>query len=1744
MMKRSGLKTMLFNVAVISVWVVIALLFASAAAEMDDYETQNFETKEEAAAYLRTEFKDHEDVISITVPVGFQTDGEALALELFNMSVAHNGISDEGEYLKLQIQGWAIDYFIVETEGNSRASITYHVTYMTTFEQEQKVTEEIIKLFSELNIASLAGVEKVSAIYEYICDNVEYDYEHLEAEQYPGEYPLMYTAYGALMNKSAVCQGYAMLFYRLMLEAGVEVRLVSGAVDGVGHSWNIVDPENKNEYYHIDCTYGSTTDKVFYFLMGSDDVSDRSIDTDLSFYPISQTRYDVDQQELDFCFATEEEFQSGMNAAALTKKTDIFVQYIGQEYSIEYEHALIDTYLKNWFTVSGVPEYDVLGCYFWGYLEWDYVIVILAYNNQPEEENPYIYQTQEFTYRIENEEIEIGEYIGTATAVTIPSTINGYPVTVLGNKVFFNNQSIESVTISEGIKKIKDGEYDSVFYNGFVSCFGQCDALKQVVLPSTLELLGSYSFYECTHLNEITLNEGLKTIGNEVFAYCTELTDMVIPHSLSAFSIGCIKNSGIKSIHLPAELKEFYGSGSIEFKNVKVTVDENSQHYTVIDDVIYTKDLKYSVHYPYAKMDEEYYIPDGCIDFRSHENPYLRIVHVPATVEFIAHSPAYSFYYVDEDNPHLCSVDGVLFSKDMKTLISYPALKKNEAYRIPDGVERLQYAFWLQQYLKKVSVPESVTFIEMGFRESVIEEVVFENGSQLMHIEDAFRDCYNLRSVELPEGLEEMYYTFFNCQGLEYINIPSTVTWISDDAFFNTKLKIVKLPEHLQMLGYGAFNTGTLEYVCIPGEIELASLAAFQSETTIIGYEGGFAEKYAQDAGLKFLSIDTDVDISECKLSIVEGTLATCVKEGLAEGIICAECGEVIVESDIIPIDSWNHGLIVTDPAVAPTCTESGLSEGSHCADCNMTVVPQEVVEPIGHDFIFIESVDPTCTMPGYTEECYCLFCGEYFSRRETIPAIGHIRWCNVNECMYCGVFDPTLSVMHTEVVYVGDETGHYEYCRGCRYEWPKSSHWRLCNGDMCPNCEFAYDGDNISHGDLHYVIDEQWHQENCSICGYTSEKSEHIRFCYETNCYQCFMEYNGDNVAHGNIVIDAAVAPTCMEAGLTEGKYCSVCNEVLELQTVVPATGHKPTAGNGVPPTCTTPGWTAESKCEVCGEIIEAKEEIPALGHTPEVLAGKAASCTDDGLTEGTKCSVCGEILTAQEVIPAKGHEIVVNAAVEPTCTETGLTEGKYCSVCNEVLEPQTVVSAAGHKLTEGNGVPPTCTTPGWTAESKCGVCGETIEAKKEIPAFGHTPEVLAGRDATCTDDGLTEGAKCSTCGEILTAQEVIPAKGHETIVDEAVKPTCTETGLTEGIYCSVCGEVLEPQTVVPATGHKPTAGNGVPPTCTTPGWTAESKCEICGETIEAKDEIPALGHKTEIIEGKDATCTVDGLTEGEKCSVCGETLTAQEIIPAKGHVIVVNAAVKPTCTETGLTEGIYCFVCGEVLEPQTVVPATGHKPTAGNGVPPTCTTPGWTAESKCEICGETIEAKDEIPALGHKTEIIEGKDATCTVDGLTDGEKCSVCGEILTAQEITPALGHHEVVLSAIPATHITPGLSEGISCSRCGEILVSQVEIPAVDVIKTYLPIGMTFVGKYAFANTAVECVIISENCKRVEAYAFAGNEALKFVEIPASVEYIDSTAFADCAVDLIIVTASESHAHMFALEKGIAFVLIGE
>ena len=158
------------------------------------------------------------------------------------------------------------------------------------------------------------------------------------------------------------------------------------------------------------------------------------------------------------------------------------------------------------------------------------------------------------------------------------------------------------------------------------------------------------------------------------------------------------------------------------------------------------------------------------------------------------------------------------------------------------------------------------------------------------------------------------------------------------------------------------------------------------------------------------------------------------------------------------------------------------------------------------------------------------------------------------------------------------------------------------------------------------------------------------------------------------------AKAATCTEKGLTEGKKCSVCGEILVAQKEVAALGHKAGAAvteNEKAATCTEKGsYDVVVYCSVCNaEMTRETKTTDALGHKEETIPGKAATCTETGLTEGKKCSVCGETLKAQEVIEKAAHTEEIIPAVAPTYTETGLTEGKKCSVCGEILKAQEVV-------------------------------------------------------------------------------------------------------------------------------------------------------------------------------------------------------------------------------------------------------------------------------------------------------------------------------------------------------------------------------------------------------------------------------------------------------------------------------------
>ena len=167
--------------------------------------------------------------------------------------------------------------------------MTYQLSYFTTIEQENAVSEKIQPILAQLNLGGKTDYEKVEAIYNYICTHVEYE----ETQSYD----LKYSAYAALINGKAVCQGYSSLFYRMAMEAGIENRVVFGKSRGQNHAWNIVKLDGV--YYNLDCTWDAVMADHSYFLKTDANMADHTRDADYqtaefyTAYPMAGADYPI-----------------------------------------------------------------------------------------------------------------------------------------------------------------------------------------------------------------------------------------------------------------------------------------------------------------------------------------------------------------------------------------------------------------------------------------------------------------------------------------------------------------------------------------------------------------------------------------------------------------------------------------------------------------------------------------------------------------------------------------------------------------------------------------------------------------------------------------------------------------------------------------------------------------------------------------------------------------------------------------------------------------------------------------------------------------------------------------------------------------------------------------------------------------------------------------------------------------------------------------------------------------------------------------------------------------------------------------------------------------------------------------------------------------------------------------------------------------------------------------------------------
>ena len=208
----------------------------------------------------------------------------------------------------------------------------------------------------------------------------------------------------------------------------------------------------------------------------------------------------------------------------------------------------------------------------------------------------------DFEFQIEGNEITILKYIGSSRYVVMPSVIDGYRVTRIEDKAFFQNRDVSQLEMPFYLKSIGN------------SAFEQCTNLSLINLPKYLTDIGTNSFYSCTKLTEIEVPDSVINIGSHSFYNCTTLFNVILPANLKTIESSLFEScTNLSSITIPEHVENiedraFYNCSSLE----KVTIQEGVTY--ISDDVFEGCNPDLAIH-GYAGSYSESYAEEHNIDF-------------------------------------------------------------------------------------------------------------------------------------------------------------------------------------------------------------------------------------------------------------------------------------------------------------------------------------------------------------------------------------------------------------------------------------------------------------------------------------------------------------------------------------------------------------------------------------------------------------------------------------------------------------------------------------------------------------------------------------------------------------------------------------------------------------------------------------------------------------------------------------------------------------------------------------------------------------------------------------------------------------------------------------------------------------------------------------------------------------------------------------------------------------------------
>ena len=247
-----------------------------------------------ASVILRDALKNMEDETSIHYDFSGMDNDEVneITKEIYISALKHVKDRDAGEAVRITLTEISWSY---EVNGSlSDVTVYFSFTYNMEKEKDYKLREAMDQVIAMLNLEGKSDYEKARDIYVWIASHVTYDSS--------GTYN---DAYSAMFERTSMCSGIAMLYYRMAITAGLDSRYVYGTAGKngteVNHAWNLIQIDG--EWYSVDLTWDESCDsnikKYKWFLKSDEDFKDHIASEDQSDLPACNETYTYDQTVYD-----------------------------------------------------------------------------------------------------------------------------------------------------------------------------------------------------------------------------------------------------------------------------------------------------------------------------------------------------------------------------------------------------------------------------------------------------------------------------------------------------------------------------------------------------------------------------------------------------------------------------------------------------------------------------------------------------------------------------------------------------------------------------------------------------------------------------------------------------------------------------------------------------------------------------------------------------------------------------------------------------------------------------------------------------------------------------------------------------------------------------------------------------------------------------------------------------------------------------------------------------------------------------------------------------------------------------------------------------------------------------------------------------------------------------------------------------------------------------------------------------